>query len=78
MSPRGWERLARAIEGPSETLDDLCLWAWRHYHKAQAREASGRRFRRSAAPVEVATGAPFPSAAVIAEHPAEGSIQASH
>jgi hypothetical protein len=40
VSPRAWQKLAKAIEGPSEGLDRLCLWAWRGYHRAEERKAS--------------------------------------
>jgi hypothetical protein len=49
VSPRAWQRLAKAIEGPSETLDRLCLWAWRGYHRAEQRQASTPWARRNAA-----------------------------
>ncbi|MGD9798362.1 MAG: hypothetical protein AB7O29_11235 [Acidimicrobiia bacterium] len=47
MSPAAWRRVARAIEGPSEALDRLCLWAWRGCHRAEQRQAArAHRARR--------------------------------
>jgi hypothetical protein len=62
MSPRAWQKLAKAIEGPSETLDRLCLWAWRGYHRAEQRQASRPWVRRSAAATEPATEKPVSAA----------------
>jgi hypothetical protein len=52
MSPHAWQRLAKAIEGPSETLDRLCLWAWRRYHRAEQRQTlrETRAWRRRVTP----------------------------